>query len=75
MRIDHKNGTLRFGMEQLEGDRIRDHIAAMAKRRTAVLTLINPATDPAREKRRLVVSNSSPLQFMETQLHSYSHAH
>lgn len=55
VRIDHKNGTLRFGADQLEGDRIRDHIAAMAKRLTNALTLINPAVDPAREKRRLVV--------------------
>ena len=60
MRIDHKNGTLRFGAEQLEGDHIRDHIAAMAKRLTQALTMINPAANPGREKRRLLVRAPRP---------------
>ena len=55
MRIDHKNGTLHFGADQLEGDRIRDHISVMAQRLSRALTMINPNVDPVREQRRRAV--------------------
>ena len=57
VRIDHKNGTLHFGADQLEGDRLRDHIAVMAQRFARALTMIDPNVDPAREQRRIAVSS------------------
>jgi hypothetical protein len=59
VRIDHKNGTLHFGADQLEGDRLRDHIAVMAQRFARALTMIDPNVEPAREQRRIAVSFSA----------------
>ena len=42
-RFDHKNNTVHFGGQEVESDRIRGHIAAMAKRLTRALAVINPA--------------------------------
>ncbi|KAK9824579.1 hypothetical protein WJX72_011465 [[Myrmecia] bisecta] len=48
VRIDHRNGTVHFGGQRLESDKIRDHIATLAKRFSKALTLIYPR--PHREK-------------------------
>jgi PCI domain len=54
-RIDHKNGTLRFGAEGLEGDRVRDHIASLAKRLTRALGMLRSERSSDKENRRLKV--------------------
>lgn len=32
MRVDHRNGTLHFGSQQLESDKVRSHLSLLAKR-------------------------------------------
>jgi translation initiation factor 3 subunit A len=49
VRIDHKNGTVHFGGLRLESDRLRDHIATLARRMAKAVTMIDPA--PAPDKR------------------------
>jgi len=53
LRIDHRAGTVRFGAAGLESDRMRDHIANMARRLQQAQKLISPAVDPAVEQRRV----------------------
>lgn len=36
VRIDHRNGTLHFGSQALESERIRDHLAQLAQRLSKV---------------------------------------
>ncbi|KAL3155895.1 hypothetical protein ABBQ32_012895 [Trebouxia sp. C0010 RCD-2024] len=45
--IDHRNGTVHFGGQQLESDRIRDHISALARRLNKALHMVQP--DPSKE--------------------------
>ena len=47
VQIDHRNGTVHFGGQQLESDRIRDHISALARRLTKALHMVQP--DPSKE--------------------------
>lgn len=56
MRIDHRAGTLRFGAPGLDSDRMRDHIAVMARRLQQAQRMYSPAVDPALEERRLKVA-------------------
>jgi len=41
-RFDHRNGTVHFGGRELEGERVRGHIAAAAKRLSRALLMISP---------------------------------
>lgn len=56
VRIDHRNGTVHFGGQQLESDRIRDHISALARRLTKALHMVEPEVSKEVEARRLKVS-------------------
>lgn len=56
VRLDHRAGTLRFGAPGLESDRMRDHIAQLARRMSTAQRMIQPAADPAIEQRRAAVS-------------------
>jgi hypothetical protein len=49
VRIDHRNGTLRFGSQQIESDRVRGHLATLARRLTKVASMVGAAegTSPA----------------------------
>jgi hypothetical protein len=47
VRVDHRNGTLHFGAQQLESDKIRGHISLLAKRLAKAATMIEPAAVPA----------------------------
>lgn len=51
-RFDHKNNTVHFGGQEVESERVRGHIATMAKRLTRALAMINPAPAAEREARR-----------------------
>lgn len=54
MRIDHRNGTLHFGGQQLESDRVRGHLALLAKRLAKASRMIDPrpASGRAEDARR-----------------------
>ena len=52
-RFDHRNGTVHFGGQELENERVRSHISIAAKRLSKALLLINPeATAAEYEARR-----------------------
>ena len=53
--IDHRNGTVHFGGQQLESDRIRDHISALARRLTKALHMVQPDASKDVETRRIKV--------------------
>ncbi|GLI66197.1 hypothetical protein VaNZ11_009962 [Volvox africanus] len=54
MRVDHRNGTLHFGTQQVESDRIRGHVASVAKRLAKAMAMIHllPQPLPAAEAAR-----------------------
>ena len=56
--IDHRNGTVHFGGQQLESDRIRDHISALARRLTKALHMVQPDPSKEIEAKRMKVSVS-----------------
>lgn len=47
VRVDHRNGTLHFGAQQLESDKIRNHLSLLARRLSKAVTMIEPAAVPA----------------------------
>ena len=55
VRIDHRNGTVHFGGQQLESDRVRDHISALARRLTKALHMVEPEVPKQTEAKRLKV--------------------
>ncbi len=55
VRIDHRNGTVHFGGQQLESDRIRDHISALARRLTKALHMVEPDVSKEAGAKRLKV--------------------
>lgn len=58
VRIDHRFGTVHFGGQQLESDRVRDHISALARRLTKALGMIQPEVPKDQEAKRLKVGAS-----------------
>ncbi|KAF5827767.1 eukaryotic initiation factor [Dunaliella salina] len=52
VRIDHRNGTLHFGSQQLENERVRGHMALLGQRLSKVLHIVKPASSPSHEERR-----------------------
>lgn len=56
VRLDHRAGTLRFGAPGLESDRMREHIAQLARRLSTAQRMVQPAADPAVDQRRVAVS-------------------
>eukprot|EP00879_Flechtneria_rotunda_P015205 GHRR01015895.1.p1 GENE.GHRR01015895.1~~GHRR01015895.1.p1 ORF type:complete len:658 (+),score=275.95 GHRR01015895.1:165-2138(+) len=52
LRVDHRNGTLHFGSQQLEGDKIRNHMALLAKRLAKAAAMIDPTPPAAVEQTR-----------------------
>ncbi|KAG2498414.1 hypothetical protein HYH03_003672 [Edaphochlamys debaryana] len=46
MRVDHRNGTLHFGAQHVESDKIRGHLAAVAKRLAKAVTMMSPLPQP-----------------------------
>lgn len=52
MRIDHRNGTVHFGSQQLETDKIRNHLSMLAKRLAKAATMIDPTPPSSAEGRR-----------------------
>jgi translation initiation factor 3 subunit A len=57
MRVDHRAGTISLGAQSVESDRVRSHLASVAKRLAkAVTSLISPLPPPlpaAAEARRV----------------------
>ena len=57
MRIDHRNGTLQFGGQQLESERVRAHLSNLARRLAAAGAMIDPRpTGRAEDARRAALS-------------------
>jgi len=52
VRIDHRNGTLHFGSQQLESERVRTHLSVLARRLSKALHLISPAAPAEKEAKR-----------------------
>ncbi|GLC73813.1 hypothetical protein PLESTF_001423800 [Pleodorina starrii] len=46
MRVDYRNGTLHFGAQHVESDKVRGHLASVAKRLAKAMTMINPPPQP-----------------------------
>lgn len=46
MRVDHRNGTLHFGAQHVESDKVRGHLAAVAKRLAKAVAMMSPAPLP-----------------------------
>ena len=47
VRVDHRNGTLHFGGQQLESEKVRSHLAVRAGRLSKAVTMIDgPAAVP-----------------------------
>ncbi|KAF8071218.1 TIF3A1 [Scenedesmus sp. PABB004] len=55
LRVDHRNGTLHFGGQNLESDKLRGHMALLAKRLAKAAAMADPAPAPAAEAQRLAV--------------------
>ncbi|KAF6256090.1 eukaryotic translation initiation factor 3a [Scenedesmus sp. NREL 46B-D3] len=55
MRVDHRNGTLHFGSQQLESDKVRAHLSLLAKRLAKAAAMTDPAPAPAAEQQRAAV--------------------
>ena len=51
VQIDHRNGTVHFGAQQLESEVMRDHLSVLAARLSKALGMIDPAPDPKRAAR------------------------
>ncbi|KAK9833458.1 hypothetical protein WJX81_007146 [Elliptochloris bilobata] len=52
VQIDHRNGTVHFGGQQLESERLRDHVAALARRLAKALQAVQPAPSPDKQARK-----------------------
>ncbi len=52
-KLDHKNGTVTFGQETVESQRIAGHLSLMAKRLARAVQMTNPQTAPVNEARRV----------------------
>lgn len=52
VHVDHRNGTLHFGRQQLESDRIRNHMSTLAKRLSKVAGMMYPGVSAEREANR-----------------------
>lgn len=46
MRVDHRHGTLHFGAQHVESDRVRGHLSSIAKRLAKAMAMINPLPQP-----------------------------
>jgi translation initiation factor 3 subunit A len=55
MRVDHRNGTLHFGSQQLESDKVRSHLSLLAKRLAKAAAMTDPAPAAAAEQQRAAV--------------------
>jgi hypothetical protein len=66
VRIDHRNGTLHFGAQQLESDKVRNHLALLAKRLAKAASMMDPTPPAALEaKRRAAIDHAR--KHMETE--------
>ena len=57
VRVDHRNGTLHFGGQQLESEKVRVHLSSLAGRLSKAVVMIDapvaPDEDAARSAKRL----------------------
>jgi hypothetical protein len=60
VHIDHRNGTLHFGSQQLESDRVRGHLTTLAKRLTKAASMVR-RPPPACHLRLLLQPLAQPL--------------
>ena len=44
--MDHRHGTLHFGSQQLESDKVRTHLSALASHLGKAAAMIDPAAPP-----------------------------
>jgi hypothetical protein len=52
VRVDHRNGTLHFGTQQMESDKIRNHLSLLAKRLAKAGAMMDPSTSAAVDPQR-----------------------
>lgn len=64
MRIDHRNGTLHFGSQQLESDHVRSHLSTLAQRLSKAVHMMAPAESDAHAARRAAAIKTA-LENME----------
>ena len=50
VRVDHRNGTLHFGGQQLESDKVKSHLAALASRLSKAIGMIDPRAASAEDR-------------------------
>lgn len=55
VRVDHQKGTLQFGSQQLESDKVRNHMAVLAKRLAKACSMVNPTPPAAVEQQRAAI--------------------
>lgn len=52
VRVDHRNGTLHFGGQQLESEKVRTHLSALAGRLSKAVVMIDGPAAPGEEEAR-----------------------
>ena len=50
VRVDHRNGTLHFGGQQLESDKVKSHLAVLASRLSKAIGMIDPRAASAEDR-------------------------
>ena len=61
-RFDHRNGTVHFGGQEVESDRMRSHISTAAKRLSKALLLIAPKETAAVSEARRIAAVRRALE-------------
>eukprot|EP00798_Chlamydomonas_sp_ICE-L_P024015 gene24015-9590_t len=64
VRVDHRNGTLHFGSQQLESERIRGHLAILAMRLGKTIGMVSPDVSVAKATKRATAVKAA-LECME----------
>lgn len=52
IRIDHRNGTLHFGSQQLESEKIRSHLSLLASHLSKAVNMIDPSVSAEKAAKR-----------------------
>lgn len=55
VRVDHLNGTLHFGSQLLESEKVRSHLSVLAKRLAKAVSMVEPSPPPALEQQRAAI--------------------
>lgn len=64
VRIDHRNGTLHFGSQQVESDHVRNHLSALTHRLSKAVHMMHPA-DSAEHAEARAAAIKTALETMD----------